>query len=111
MSEPAEDSRRRLPPAEPVPSYLVPLLFAPTGVEGEPENDAAVLEVAWLLWQVNQGAIKAEDRAIGTNWFLEPVDQLLVDDQAERPHWIALAREVMRLTAEHIRQLAYPEER
>lgn len=54
-----------------------------------------VEQVAHLLWQVNQGYLTAEDRAIGTNWFAEPVEDQHEDDQAERPHWITLAEEVI----------------
>lgn len=61
--------------------------------------------VAWLLWQVNQGYIKAEDRAIGENWFRLPETELHPDDREERPHWLALADEVIRIcSAEMTRQ-------
>lgn len=57
---------------------------------------ASVVErVAYLLWQVNEGYLTAEDRARGTNWFAEPIENQNADDQAERPHWIALAEEVI----------------
>ena len=61
-------------------------------------------QVAWLLWQVNEGYITAEDRAIGTNWFLSPVGSEHPDAEAERPHWLALADEVVAIlsaTSEH----------
>jgi hypothetical protein len=58
-------------------------------------KESTVERVAHLLWQVNEGYLTAEDRAIGTNWFAEPVENLHPDDQAERPHWIALAEEVI----------------
>lgn len=64
-----------------------------TGVSGP----TLVERVAYLLWQVNQGYILPEDRAIGTNWFAEPAKQQHPDDQAERPGWIDLAETVIDL--------------
>lgn len=59
-------------------------------------SEPLVLRVAFLLWQANQGYIKAEDRNIGEgNWFLEPIEALHVDDAAERPGWIEMAEEVV----------------
>lgn len=54
-------------------------------------------QVAYLLWQVDRGYIRAEDRAIGTNWFQLPEAELHPDDRAARPHWMALAAEVIDL--------------
>ncbi len=51
--------------------------------------------IAFLLWQVRHGILKAEDRLIGKNWFLTPVGSQHVDDEAERPHWLGLADEVI----------------
>jgi hypothetical protein len=51
--------------------------------------------VAWLLWCANEGYLTAEDRPARGNWLLEPVESLHVDDAAARPHWLAMADEVL----------------
>jgi hypothetical protein len=58
-------------------------------------NESSVERVAYLLWQINQGYLTAEDRAVGTNWFTEPVEALHPDDLFMRAHWIAVAEEVI----------------
>lgn len=61
-----------------------------------PAPDAGLRErVAYLLWQVDQGYLTAEDRAIGENWMGHSDDRLAPDDLAARPHWLALADEVI----------------
>lgn len=51
--------------------------------------------VAWLLWCANQGYIKAEDRDILTNWFLDDPTTLHRDDLAQREGWLSMADEVL----------------
>ncbi len=69
------------------------------------ERGQLVERVAYLLWQVNEGYIKAEDREIGTNWFLTPVGSQHEDDEAERQGWLDLAAEVIAaMKAEEVRE-------
>lgn len=51
--------------------------------------------VAWLLWCANQGYIKAEDRAVLTNWFLDDHRTLNIDDYESREGWLSMADEVI----------------
>lgn len=58
--------------------------------------------VAWLLWCVNQGYLKAEDRAINSmnaNNFIAEMSQH-PDDRAELPHWLEIADTVLAAIAE-----------
>ena len=48
-------------------------------------------EVAYLLWQIAQGCIAAEDRAAGTNWMYDPDDRLHPDDIASRANFLEAA--------------------
>lgn len=58
-------------------------------------TDALRAHVAWLLWCANQGYLNAVDRALTSNMFLEDPAGLHPDDLAERPHWLAMADEVL----------------
>lgn len=51
---------------------------------------------AWLLWKINQGYLKAEDRALGMKpeEFIHEMSQH-EDDRAELPHWLVLADELI----------------
>jgi hypothetical protein len=51
--------------------------------------------VAWLLWCLDQGYIKAEDRAILDNWLEEDPATLHPDDAEQRPHLRTMADEVI----------------
>lgn len=48
-------------------------------------------EVAWLLWCISEGYIKAEDRAIMTNWFTEDPRTLTEHDWVLRAHLLDMA--------------------
>lgn len=48
-------------------------------------------EVAYLLWQIDQGYVAAEDRALGTNWMYESDEQLHSDDVRSRKHFLEAA--------------------
>ena len=48
-------------------------------------------EVAYLLWQIDQGYITAEDRAISTNWMHESEDRLHPDDVTSRKAFLEAA--------------------
>lgn len=48
-------------------------------------------EVAYLLWQIDNGYIAAEDRAVGTNWMYDPVDRLHPDDIGAREEFLEAA--------------------
>lgn len=58
-------------------------------------NDDAVYEVAYLLWQFNQGYVLAEDRVVGTNWMRDEV--MHEDDARDLPGWLDAARQVIAL--------------
>lgn len=47
------------------------------------------------MWCFQQGYVKAEDRAILTNWLLNDESTLHVDDLALKPHLLAMADEVL----------------
>lgn len=49
--------------------------------------------IAWLLWCAHQGYLLKEDRAILTNWFLEPPENDHPDDNREG--WLQLADAVI----------------
>lgn len=67
-------------------------------VDTEISEADAVLDVAFLLWQVEQGYIKDEDRAVSSdNWFKLDVSSLHPDDAEGRKAWIEAAREVLRV--------------
>jgi len=46
-------------------------------------------------WCVNEGYVKAEDRAILTNWFLDDPASLHPRDAADRDGWLSTADEVI----------------
>ena len=56
--------------------------------------------VAWLLWCFHEGYVKAEDRAILTNWLLEDPSTLHPQDAALRPHLLAMADEVIEVVSQ-----------
>jgi hypothetical protein len=58
------------------------------------ERPDPIYEVAYLLWQVNQGYISAEDRAVGENWMYDDPAVMHPDDRASLPGWLDAAREV-----------------
>jgi len=52
-------------------------------------------DVAWLMYCLDQGYANRADRDILTNWLLEDPATLHPDDQALRPHLLAMADEVI----------------
>lgn len=56
-----------------------------------PSIETPRLKVAHLLWQVNQGYILAEDRALSANWMVEDPSTMHEDDARELPGWLDLA--------------------
>jgi hypothetical protein len=56
--------------------------------------------IAWLLWCLQQGYVKAEDRDILHNWLDDDPATLHPDDAEIRPHLLAMADEV--IAAAHV---------
>lgn len=66
-------------------------------------REASIYEVAYLLWQVDQGYVTAEDRAVSPhNWMLDAPSGTHPDDRDSIPHWLDLAREVIALVAPRV---------
>ena len=58
-------------------------------------NTGARTHIAWLLWCLQQGYVKAEDRAILHNWLDDDPATLHPNDAETRPHLLAMADEVI----------------
>lgn len=58
-------------------------------------HDNARLHLAWLIWCYRQGYVRAEDRALMTNWMTLPESMLNPLDVAERAALLAMADEVL----------------
>lgn len=58
----------------------------------------ARLHLAWLMWCMSEGYDNEEDRTLPgmTNWLLDDPATLHPDDQALRPHLLAMAAEVLK---------------
>jgi len=63
-------------------------------------NESARYRLAWLMWCFDQGYRTPEDRALMTNWMLEPDDQQHPDDLVEKEQLLRMADEVLVAMAE-----------
>lgn len=61
------------------------------------EHERIRIQVAWLMWCLNQGYQNAQDRAILMNWFLEDLETLRPEDVVIRAHLLAMADQVIAL--------------
>lgn len=59
------------------------------------QGDAARYHLAWLMWCYKQGYVRAEDRAVMTNWLKHPESVLNPLDIEERDALLAMATEVL----------------
>jgi hypothetical protein len=51
--------------------------------------------LAWLIWCMSEGYVKAEDRAILSNWLLDDPATLHPHDAELRPHLLGMADEIL----------------
>lgn len=59
-------------------------------------------KVAWLMWCLDEGYVKEEDRAILSNWLLDDPATLTEHDRELRPALLAMADQVIALVAKQV---------
>lgn len=60
------------------------------------ESDQTRVRIAWMMWALNDGYLKPEDRAVMDNWMLLPDESLTQIDRETKLYYLVAADELLR---------------